>query len=208
MSGNPYPEDFTKGNYAFYKPEGKISIAHNEKEIVDKYNEIEGQGYNIDINPRYGWKRNQENKLEIDPEKMSAQEMIKAQSNIRKAIEARKLEEEAKYFQEFKTHSPTVQALVNEGQKIARQNLIEQQNPVNDPSISQQKTLAPKPPRKDFLGLKDQGIIKLGSNNKSLGDIAHDIGSKLKKFNFQISNSTQKTSTTKGNLEQSKGLNR
>lgn len=80
MGGNPYPEDFAEGNYAIYQPGGKIGIAHNEKEIIKAYNNLERQGFNIGINPRYGWRRNENNELEIDPRKISAQEFIKART--------------------------------------------------------------------------------------------------------------------------------
>ncbi len=86
LSGNPYPEDFAKGNYAFYYPDGKISVAHNEAEIVQKYNEAEAQGYNMGINPRYGWLRNQDGRLEIDPNKISAQAEIIANTKNQQAI--------------------------------------------------------------------------------------------------------------------------
>ena len=82
LGGNPYPEDFAPGNYATYTPNGNIMVAHNEVEIVDKYNILEAQGYNIGINPRYGWKRGDDDKLEIDPDKISAQSFIKAKVTI------------------------------------------------------------------------------------------------------------------------------
>lgn len=82
LGGNPYPEDFAPGNYATYTPNGNIMVAHNEAEVVDKYNILEAQGYNIGINPRYGWKRGDDDKLEIDPDKISAQSFIKAKVEI------------------------------------------------------------------------------------------------------------------------------
>jgi hypothetical protein len=80
LGGNPYPEDFAEGNYAIYQPNGKISVAHNEQEIVDAYNRLEKLGFNIGINPRYGWNRNKENKLQLDPSRISAQSFIKAKA--------------------------------------------------------------------------------------------------------------------------------
>lgn len=86
LSGNPYPEDFAKGNYAFYQPEGKIAIAHDEAGIVEKYNDAEAKGYNMGINPKYGWQRNEEGKLEIDPNKISAQSFIMSNTANQEAI--------------------------------------------------------------------------------------------------------------------------
>lgn len=87
MGGNPYPEDFASGNYTIYQPNGKIVIAHNEQEIIDNYNKLESEGFNIGINPRWGWMRDENNKLKIDPQKISAQEFIKARNNNNKELE-------------------------------------------------------------------------------------------------------------------------
>lgn len=82
LGGNPYPENFSRGNYAVYRPNGNIMVAHNEQEIIDKYNLLEKENYNIGINPRYGWIRDKDNKLHIDPEKISAQTFLAEKAKI------------------------------------------------------------------------------------------------------------------------------
>lgn len=84
LGGNPYPENFSSGNYAVYTPRGQILVAHNEQEIVDKYNQLEQKGYNIGINPRYCWMRNENNQLQIDPDKISAQSFLIEKVNLEK----------------------------------------------------------------------------------------------------------------------------
>lgn len=82
LGGNPYPENFSRGNYAVYRPNGNIMVAHNEQEIIDKYNLLEKENYNIGINPRYGWMRDKNDKLHLDPEKISAQTFLSEKSKI------------------------------------------------------------------------------------------------------------------------------
>ena len=81
IGGNPYPEDFeTTGkqqNYSFIIPRSdkthEIAVVHTQEEMTPILNNLESEGYNIPINPRYGWERGEDGNLGLRSDRMSAQ---------------------------------------------------------------------------------------------------------------------------------------
>jgi hypothetical protein len=53
---NPFPVEFSPGNYAVHLPSGDVIILSNEKEICKFINEQRALGFPLDINPKWGWK--------------------------------------------------------------------------------------------------------------------------------------------------------
>ncbi len=81
IGGNPYPEDFeTPGkvqNYSFIVPKSdgiqEIIVVHTQEEMTPILNNLETEGYNVPINPRYGWERDKDGNLSLRSDRISAQ---------------------------------------------------------------------------------------------------------------------------------------
>lgn len=78
-TGNPFPEKFTDGPppYTFFVPNGdkcEVYLRNSESEIIDLYNKLSDK-FDMPVNPLWGWRRNDANKLEIDPNRVDAQSL-------------------------------------------------------------------------------------------------------------------------------------
>ena len=55
---NPWPEKFAEDKHPVYLPNGQVRVLNNEQEVCDFINEQRALGFPLDVNPKWGWKKN------------------------------------------------------------------------------------------------------------------------------------------------------